>query len=307
MANVAALDCGSNSIRLLVADTAGTSFVREMRITRLSQGVDANGALTDDAIERTLDVLRHYRSIMDRYDVDKGLLVATSAVRDASNGGNFLAAAAAITGVQSRCLTGKEEATFTYRGATASLAASTQSTLVVDIGGGSTEMAVMVEGALVSHSMQLGCVRVTERALGADVVTPRRAAAARDLIQREVERAWREQPSFDAVRGDLRLVGVAGTVATLAQLVAGDDEYERDRVHHQSLHRSDVQYWIATLGGLTPSERLALPGMVAGREDVLVSGLMILDAVMERFAVTTLMTSEDDILDGVAAWCATAQ
>jgi exopolyphosphatase/guanosine-5'-triphosphate,3'-diphosphate pyrophosphatase len=278
-----------------------------MRITRLSQGVDANGALTDDAIERTLDVLRHYRSIMDHYDVDKGLLVATSAVRDASNGGNFLAAAAGITGVQSRCLTGKEEATFTYRGATASLAASTQSTLVVDIGGGSTEMAVMVEGALVSHSMQLGCVRVTERALGADVVTPPRAAAARDLIQREVERAWREQPSFDAVRGDLRLVGVAGTVATLAQLVAGDDEYERDRVHHQSLHRSDVQYWIATLGGLTPSERLALPGMVAGREDVLVSGLMILDAVMERFAVTTLMTSEDDILDGVGAWCATAQ
>jgi len=305
--NVAALDCGSNSTRLLVANAAGIHFVREMRITRLSQGVDANGALTDEAIERTLEVLRHYRSIMDRYDVDKGLLVATSAVRDASNGGNFLAMAAAITGVEARCLSGNEEATFTYRGATTTLAPSAHSTLVVDIGGGSTEMAVMVEGELVSHSMQLGCVRVTERALGAEVVTPPRAAAAQELIQRELERAWREQPTFDAVRGDLRLVGVAGTVATLAQLVAGDDEYERDRVHHQSLRRSDVQYWITTLGALTPSERLALPGMVAGREDVLVSGLMILDAVMERFAVTSLMTSEDDILDGVAAWCATAQ
>jgi len=304
--NVAALDCGSNSTRLLVASDGGTPLVREMRITRLSQGVDASGSLTSEAVERTLAVLREYRAIMDEYEVGNGLLVATSAVRDARNGDEFVAAAAEITGVAARCLTGNEEATFTYRGATATLAPSSWPTLVVDIGGGSTELAAMVDGQLVSHSMQLGCVRVTERALGVGVVTPTGIAAATALIDSELDRAWREQPVLATLRGGVRLVGVAGTVATLAQLVAGDNEYQRDRVHHQHVSRSELQRWLATLAPLTPLERLALPGMVAGREDVLVAGLMILDAVMERLSVDGVTTSEDDILDGVIAWCCSA-
>jgi len=304
--SVAALDCGSNSTRLLITDAAGAPLVREMRITRLSQGVDATGALTAEAVARSLDALRGYRALMDEHGVTRGLLVATSAVRDASNGAEFLEAATACTGVPARCLTGDEEATFTYRGATATLPPSETPTLVVDIGGGSTELAALIGGRLVSHSMQLGCVRVTERALGSDVVAPARALEARDVIERELDRAWREQPSFAELSGQVRLVGVAGTVATLAQLVAGDAAYVRDRVHHQTLTRTDVERWRDTLAPLTPSERLLIPGMMAGREDVLVAGLMILDAVMERLAVTTLVTSEDDILDGVAAYCRTA-
>ncbi len=307
MTSVAAIDCGSNSTRLLVSNDSGTSLVREMRITRLSQGVDANGSLTPEAIERTLKVLREYRALMDEHDTTRGLLVATSAVRDANNGHEFLAAASAITGLEARCLTGAQEATFTYRGATATLAQGSPSPLVVDIGGGSTELAVMVDGVVVAHSMQLGCVRVTERALGVGAVDAARAATAVALITSELDRAWREQPAFAGLSGHVSLVGVAGTVATLAQLVAGDVHYERARVHHRTVTRTDVQTWIATLSPLSPTERLALPGMMAGREDVLVAGLMILDAVMERFGVASLITSEDDILDGVVAHLGAAQ
>ena len=300
MANVAAVDCGSNSTRLLIIDNEGRALHRDMRITRLSQGVDSSSTLTAEAIERTLAVLADYRALMDRFDVSRGLVVATSAVRDATNGETFLRAASDTTGLEARCLRGEEEAAYSLLGATSGLAPSDTPTLVVDIGGGSTELAVMVDGHLEAFSMQLGCVRVTERALGSDVVTEPRRQEALAMIRAELDRAFTQTPAFNQLVGGVRLVGVAGTVATLAQLVTGQPTYVREAVHHQTLRRSDVQTWIGELGSRTPAQRLKLPGMVPGREDVLVAGLLVLDSVLERFDLFAFLTSEDDILDGVA-------
>ena len=274
---------------------------REMRITRLSEGVDASATLLPAALARTYEVLGEYRDLMDEYGVGRGLLVATSAVRDASNGREFLDAAHTITGVEGRILSGAEEAAYSYDGASADLQSDDRATLVVDIGGGSTEMAVQLNGKLFSFSMQLGCVRVTERALGREVVTPQSAAAARTMINAELDRAWAAVPQFDSVVGRVRMVGLAGTVATLAQLDAGLDAYDRDVVHHRKLSRHTVAQWRDRLAGESPAARLARPGMVAGREDVLAAGLFVLDAVMERFGVSELVSSESDILDGIVA------
>ena len=272
-----------------------------MRITRLSEGVDASATLLPAALERSYEALSEYRALMDDYDVQRGLLVATSAVRDASNGAEFLEIARAITGVDGRVLSGAEEAAYSFDGANADLEPDARATLVCDIGGGSTELAVRLDGTLFSFSMQLGCVRVTERALGRDVVSPASAAAARAMINAELDRAFAAVPEFAAVVGCVRLVGLAGTVATLAQLDAGLDAYDRDVVHHRTLHRRTVVQWRDRLAGEPPSARLARPGMVAGREDVLAAGLFVLDAVMERFEASEVLSSESDILDGIVA------
>jgi len=298
--NVAVLDCGSNSTRLLIASPEGATLVREMRITRLSAGVDASRNLRAEALARSYDALAHYREVMDEYDVERGLLVATSAVRDAANGAEFLARAAQITRVPTRLLSGEQEAAFSYAGATRGLAEGPRATLVLDIGGGSTELATRIDGVLYGYSMQLGCVRVTERALGSDVTTNDAVAAARAMIDEQLDAAFAAEPHFATLAGDVRLVGLAGTVSTLAQLDAGLRHYDRGVVHHRLLSRATVQRWRDRLGAIAPAQRLALPGMVAGREDVLVAGLYVLDAVMERFGVDELLTSEDDILDGVA-------
>ncbi len=297
---VAALDCGSNSTRLLIVTSGQVTIRREMRITRLSQGVDASGTLTEEALKRTYDVLGEYRTLMNECGVTRGLLVATSAVRDASNGAAFLDEARRITGVDATLLSGDEEASLSYAGATADLVADLRPTMIVDIGGGSTELAVVLDGTMHSYSMQLGCVRITERALGRDVVTPEGDAAGRAMIESELDRAWAAQPAFATVVGRVRLVGLAGTVATLAQLDARITTYDREAVHHRLLTRSTVEWWRDTLAGESPSARLARPGMVAGREDVLPAGLYVLDAVMGRLGVDEVLTSENDILDGIA-------
>ena len=296
---VAALDCGSNSTRLLIASDAGSSLRREMRITRLSQGVDASGSLTSDALERSYTTLREYRRFMDEAGVERGLLVATSAVRDASNGGDFIAKARDVVGVDAKILSGLEEAQFSYAGATADLAPDARATLVLDIGGGSTELAAVLDGVMKSYSMQLGCVRVTERALGSGVVRPETDARTREMVNSELDRAWSAVPEFVALGGHVRLIGLAGTVATLAQLDAGIVDYDRDVVHHRRLSRETVQHWRDTLAHESPAQRLLRPGMVVGREDVLPAGLYVLDAVMERLGVAELLSSENDILDGI--------
>lgn len=272
-----------------------------MRITRLSAGVDASGNLSAEALARSYRVLEEYRVLMDTRHVERGLLVATSAVRDASNGADFLDRAARITGVPARLLSGVQEAAYSYAGATRGLPPDDRPTLIVDIGGGSTELAVRADAAVRGYSMQVGCVRVTERALGAGIVTPAAAAAATTMIDEQLDRAFAAEPVFSSLVGRVRLVGLAGTVATLAQLDAELTHYDRAAVHHRLLSRADVQRWRDRLGALTPVERLALAGMVPGREDVLVAGLFILDAVMARWDASELLSSEDDILDGVAA------
>jgi exopolyphosphatase / guanosine-5'-triphosphate,3'-diphosphate pyrophosphatase len=296
---VAALDCGSNSTRLLIVDGEGEALRREMRITRLSQGVDASQTLLPEAMQRTFDVLSDYRTYLDEAHVGRGLLVATSAVRDARNGEEFLTEARRRSGVEVRILDGNEEATYSYAGATKGLAPDGRSTVIVDVGGGSTELAVEIDGVLESYSMQLGCVRVTERALGKGVVSAESDVAARAMIEAELDRAWAAVPDIARIAGNVRLVGLAGSVSTLAQLDAGLATYERDAVHHRVLSLGTVELWRERLSGETPDERLARPGMVRGREDVLHAGLYVLEAVMERLSADQLLTSENDILDGI--------
>jgi exopolyphosphatase / guanosine-5'-triphosphate,3'-diphosphate pyrophosphatase len=296
---VAALDCGSNSTRLLIVDGANEALRREMRITRLSQGVDASGSLLPEAMQRTFEVLSEYRAFMDEAHVERGLLVATSAVRDAHNGDEFLTEARRLSGVDVRILDGNEEATYSYVGATTGLPDDERYTVIVDVGGGSTELAVQVDGELESYSMQLGCVRVTERVLGKGVVTAEHDAAARAMIADELDRAWAAVPVFARIVGDVRLVGLAGSVSTLAQLDAGLTVYERDAVHHRQLSLEMVELWRDRLSAESPEERLTRPGMVRGREDVLHAGLYVLAAVMQRLGTDELLTSENDILDGI--------
>ncbi|MDE3082163.1 MAG: DUF501 domain-containing protein [Acidobacteriota bacterium] len=297
---VAALDCGSNSTRLLIANHDGTLH-RDSRITRLSEGVDATGSLTDPALARSYAVLEDYRRVMDDLGVTRGLLVATSAVRDAANGAAFLEGARTRVGVEAAILSGAQEAAYSFAGATADLAASALPTLVLDVGGGSSELALATDAGLVSYSMQLGCVRVTERALGAGVVTASREVAARAMIAAEIDRAFAAEPAFARAVGAVRLVGLAGTVATLAQLDAQLARYDRDVVHHRVLSRQCVREWRERLARETPEARMAHPGMVRGREDVLVAGLYVIEAVMERFGADELLSSESDILDGIVA------
>jgi exopolyphosphatase/guanosine-5'-triphosphate,3'-diphosphate pyrophosphatase len=296
---IAAFDCGSNSTRLLVANADGAPLVRLMNITRLSQGVDASRTLLPDAMERTFAVLRTYRAACDREGVTRGQLVATSAVRDAANGEEFLRRAHEIVGVPVSVLGGEEEAALSYVGATKDLVPVETPTMIVDIGGGSTELAVELEGALVSYSMQLGSVRVTERALGRGVVSATSDLAARAMIDVEIESAFSARPDFEAVVGQVRLVGLAGTVATLAQMDADLLVYDREVVHHRTLSLATVDRWRDLLASETPEVRLGHPGMVKGREDVLPAGLYILDAVMRRLDVDPLLSSENDILDGI--------
>lgn len=303
---VAAIDCGSNSTRALIVDGYGQALAREMNITRLSEGVDASGLLLREAMGRTFDVLLNYRRACDDARVSKGLLVATSAVRDATNGSMFLDTARDIVGFEARILRGDEEAAYSYAGATDDLDPVVTPTMIVDIGGGSTELAVELDGVLVSYSMQLGCVRVTERALGRGVVTRASDEATRSMIERELDRAFAAEPAFHDVVANVRLVGLAGTVATLAQLDANVTVYDRDVVHHRTLSRSSVQHWRDLLARETPDERLGHPGMVLGREDVLPAGLYVLDAVMGRFNVDQLLSSENDILDGITSSLARA-
>lgn len=298
---LAAFDCGSNSTRLLVADADGVALRREMNITRLSEGVDASRELLPAAMERTFGVLRGYRRECDDARVVRGLLVATSAVRDAANGAEFLATAREICRCDARIIGGHEEAELSYAGATSDLEPTVVPTMIVDVGGGSTELAVELDGRLIGYSMQLGSVRVAERALGRGAITPASDVAARDMIDAQLGAAFSAQPDFARVVGVVRLVGLAGTVATLAQLDAGITHYDRDVVHHRVLSRATVQHWRDVLAGETPEQRLRHPGMVVGREDVLVAGFYVLDAVMGRFGVESLISSESDILDGIIA------
>ena len=299
--SVAALDCGSNSTRLLVVGADGRARRREMRITRLGEGVDAAGTLAAPALARTYAVLDDYRAIMDQEGVARGLLVATSAVRDASNGREFLDEAARRSGVAARILSGREEAAYSYAGATGDLEPDERPTAIVDVGGGSTELAASIDGELVSASLQLGCVRVTERALGARPADDRAIDATRLMIGRELDRAFGAVPALARLVGRTRLVGLAGTVATLAQLDARLARYDRSTVHHRRLALATVLYWRDRLAGETPAARLTHPGMVRGREDVLPAGLFVLAAVMARLGVSEVLSSESDILDGVAA------
>jgi len=313
---VAAIDCGTNSTRLLVADGDGTVLERHMRITRLGEGVDATRTLSRDAVARTIAVLGEFRGLMDLHGVVRARLVATSAARDATNAGEFLTAAQDVTGVRPEILSGREEGALSFAGATAHIGdvrVGPGPVLVVDIGGGSTELVVGEPpsggppetdartgdpAAVSAVSLDVGCVRVTERFLAGDPPGADELAEARRTVEAQLSGARAELPPL--ARGGL-LIGLAGTVSTLAALDRRLTDYERSAVHHVVLGRPTVRDWLETLAGEDSGARLARPGMVAGRADVIVGGVLILDAVMDVFERDECLVSEDDILDGLAA------
>ena len=294
-----ALDCGTNSTRLLIETAAGEVLSRQMRITRLGAGVDAGGSLADDAVDRSLRVLEEYRTLMDRYGVTAGRLVATSAARDASNGPAFLAEASAITGVDAEILSGDEEGRLSFLGAMADIEPSVGDDVVLDIGGGSSELVVDADGAMAAFSMQVGCVRLTERCLQSDPPSPGQLDDARAVADEALEGAIRAIPALGALRPKSRLVGLAGTVATLAQLELGLDDYDRSQVHHLWMDLDRIVEWTDDLAAEASATRALRPGMVPGREDVIVGGLIVLVASIERLGLTGCLTSESDILDGL--------
>jgi exopolyphosphatase / guanosine-5'-triphosphate,3'-diphosphate pyrophosphatase len=298
---LAAIDCGTNSTRLLVVDPRGEPLVRLMRITRLGQGVDANHKLEHEAIDRTLAALGEFRSEMDRLGVSGARMAATSAVRDAVNGREFLDAAADVVGVRAELLSGVEEGRLAYAGATAGLVGEPGEPVVVDIGGGSTELIVEEAGRVGAVSMDIGCVRLTERYLRHDPPLPEELAATVGAVTAELERAEDALPPLRRRGPGRRLVGLAGTVSTLSALEQGLVAYDRDRIHHSVLGFDTVDRWAATLAAEPSSARARRPGMVRGREDVITGGALVLREVMARFGFAACLVSESDILDGLVA------
>jgi exopolyphosphatase/guanosine-5'-triphosphate,3'-diphosphate pyrophosphatase len=301
---VAAIDCGTNSTRLLVAGSEGTPLERLMTITRLGAGVDRTHALAGDAVERTVAVLRRYREVMDRHGVGPVRMTATSAARDATNREAFFAASEAAVGVEPELLDGEEEGRLSFAGATAGLDVSTGPWLVADIGGGSTELAagpVAGEGeARLSPtavcSIDMGCVRITERFLAGDPPGRDGMARARDHIAAELADAGDAHPEFAAAA---EMVGLAGTVAAAAALDQRLDHYDRAAVHHHRLRADVVAGLLDELAPLDAGRRRARPGMERERADVIVGGLLVLDGLLRHFGMDGCLASEADILDGL--------
>jgi exopolyphosphatase/guanosine-5'-triphosphate,3'-diphosphate pyrophosphatase len=280
-----------------------------MRITRLGAGVDATRRLSPAAIDRTLAVLGDYRTAMDDLGVVRRRVVATSAARDAVNAEEFMAGAAEITGVRPDVLSGDDEGRLSFAGATARLppeAAGTSPVLVADIGGGSTELAVgYAPGSgdtqvpeVRTRSLDIGCVRVSERLLPDDPPRPEQLARARDEVREQLVRARSNLPTLAR---DSLFVGLAGTVSAVASLEGAIAVYDRVRIHHAVLARTHVERWLRILSDEDAPARLDHPGMVRGREDVIVGGVLILAVVMECFERDRCLVSEDDMLDGLAA------
>jgi exopolyphosphatase / guanosine-5'-triphosphate,3'-diphosphate pyrophosphatase len=299
---VAAIDCGTNSTRLLVEDGDGRPLTRLMRITRLGEGVDRDLRLTPPAIARVTDVLTEFRASLDRFDVPAGAvrMTATSAARDAVNRDEFFAAAEAIVGVRPELLDGDEEGRLSFLGATGELSEDHGCLLVADIGGGSTELVVGVAGKppYGALSLDAGCVRLTERWIRHDPAQPEELANAIGDMRDLLEDADRRLPEL---REAERLVGLAGTVATVAALDQGLAEYDRDRIHHYGLTREAVEDWFRTMAMADHEDRLGNPGLEEARADVIVGGMCALVAIIRHYDFDECLVSEADILDGLCA------
>jgi exopolyphosphatase/guanosine-5'-triphosphate,3'-diphosphate pyrophosphatase len=292
---VAAIDCGTNSVRLLVADVRDpelTELVRRMEIVRLGEGVDRTGRLTDAAIARTRAALRDYAEEIRRRGAERVRMVATSATRDAANAEEFTAMVVEAIGVTPEVVTGQEEARLGYLGAVRVLPADARPPyLVVDIGGGSTEFVTETR----SISVDMGCVRMTERYLRGDPPTPAEVAAAEAEIRATVDRA------LATVDGEFgTLIGLAGSVGTVTAIALDLPAYLPDRVHHARIPYPDVVKVTEQLLAMPRARRLALPVMHPGRADVIGAGALILRMVMEGAGADSLVHSEHDILDGIA-------
>jgi exopolyphosphatase/guanosine-5'-triphosphate,3'-diphosphate pyrophosphatase len=300
---VAAIDIGTNSVRLLVAEVDGASpqdakvvpLDRRMRITRLGQGVDKARALAPEAIERTTAVLREYRAALDEHGVTAVRATATSAARDASNREEFFAAAHDALGITPELLSGEEEAALSFLGATADLDAPAPY-LVVDIGGGSTEFVLGTDAPTGLVSLDMGCVRITEQYLESDPPAPEElsnaVAAVRDLVA-EVPRV------IPGATEAATLVGLAGTVTTVAAVELGLPEYDPEKIHHFVLTRAAAEDVFRTLATEDAEQRRHNPGLEPGRVDVIVGGTAVLVGIFRVLGFEEMLVSEADILDGL--------
>ena len=303
MSRVAAVDCGTNTVKLLVADidtAAGTqdTLVREMRIVRLGQDVDRTGRLADEALERVFAAVDEYAATVSAHQVDALRFVATSAVRDAGNADVFARGIEQRLGVRPEVVSGDEEAALSYDGATRDLGDVPAPVAVLDIGGGSTELILgdAHRHVRAARSLDIGSVRVTERLMPSDPPTPAELAAARDVVDAALDTL----PSYDVRIGDARtLVGTAGTVTTIAALLLGLSAYDRSRVHGATFPRAEVDALVERVLAMTVAEREAL-GVPSGRSDVIGAGALILDRVLLRSSAEHLRVSDSDILDGIA-------
>ncbi|MGH9171421.1 MAG: DUF501 domain-containing protein [Acidimicrobiales bacterium] len=303
--SVAAIDCGTNSTRLLIAGANGATLDRQMIITRLGEGVDRTGVLAPAAVERTLAVLESYRSAMDAAGVGKWVATATSAARDAANAADFLGPAAAVLGSELQVLAGEREGMLSYGGATAELDPAGGPYLVVDVGGGSTELVTPRAGRggggrggeVDAVSLDVGCVRVTERWLASDPPAPGELLAAESHVRELLEKSGVRERAAAATR----MVGLAGTVSALTVLALGLVAYDRTAVHHAVLRLADIRRITAEMTALPVESRRRMPGMEVARADVLVGGAIVLATVMEWTGHDELVVSESDILDGLVA------
>ncbi len=301
---VAAIDMGTNSTRLLVGEVSHrdgrlVTLDRRMTITRLGAGVDASRRLAPDAIERTLAVLREYRSaIAGLGGVDAIRATATSAARDATNRKEFFDPAAEILGTVPELLAGDEEAALSFLGATSELDGAGEAPyLVVDIGGGSTEFVVGTTAPEGSRSVDVGCVRITEAWLRSDPPAPEELSQAVHVVREHVVDVIREVP---AVKNAKTLIGLAGTVTTVAAIELGLAEYDRDRIHHARLTRGAVEDVFRTLATESAEQRRHNPGLEPGRVDVIVGGVIVLVTILRTMGFDEVLVSEADILDGLA-------
>ncbi|MEU7587036.1 Ppx/GppA phosphatase family protein [Micromonospora sp. NPDC049230] len=305
---MAAIDCGTNSIRLLVADLPEEStgspaplvdLTRRMEIVRLGQGVDRTGRLAPEAIERTRVALSSYAADIEKFGAQRVRMCATSASRDAANADDFTEMVRSTLGVAPEVVTGDEEARLSFTGAVRGLPADAQEPfLVVDIGGGSTEFVVgdRADGVRAAISVDIGCVRMTERHLPGDPPTPEQVAAAQADIAAAVDRALAVVPGREAAT----LVGLAGSVTTVVAIAQGLREYDPERIHHARVPYEAVVRVTADLLGQTRAQRLAIPVMHPGRADVIGAGALVLRVIMERAGMPSVVASEHDILDGIA-------
>ena len=294
---VAAIDVGTNSARLLVADEQPGGFRsidRRMVITRLGQGVDRSRVLAPEALDRTLRTIAEYAATCGELGVEKLRVTGTSAVRDARNREEFFEGVRLLTGTEAELLTGEQEARATFLGTLSDLT-ETGPVVVVDIGGGSTELIVGTGEPERLVSLDIGCVRLFEKYLESDPPSKDEIEALRAEVDGLLAGVLEE---LSVPRG-ARLIGVAGTVTQLATLKAGSPVYDPDVTHHSVLSHGDVRTLARRLESLTIGQRKRITGLEPGRADVIVAGAEILLGVMEAFDIPEVLVSERDILDGL--------
>ncbi|NYE96496.1 exopolyphosphatase/guanosine-5'-triphosphate,3'-diphosphate pyrophosphatase [Psychromicrobium silvestre] len=307
MSRVAAIDCGTNSIRLLIAELeAGqlTDLHREMRVVRLGQGVDASGEFAADALQRTFAAIDDYAKLIRQHQVDRVRFVATSATRDAANRQLFIDGVRERLGVEPDVVPGSEEAALSFAGAASVLPGTKeQSTLVVDLGGGSTEFVIGTAGGVTAaQSVDMGCVRFTERYLKSDPPSPEEIVAAQAEVQRIVAGVAAEIP-LDRVD---RVIGVAGTITTVTAHALALPKYQPDAIDGRTLSLDQLHTASVSLLGMSRAERAALPYMHPGRVDVIGAGALLWSTILSDLAELTggrisgATSSEHDILDGIA-------